>query len=115
MAVVTSRRWRKLALSTLAISAFLGCRADAVPVVVIEGRGFGHGVGMAQDGAYWLAQAGQSHTQILAHFYPGTKVAKRGGTIRVPLLSGTFTAVLPQGGRVGDEEVDVGRPDGQAT
>ena len=55
---------------------------------------------MSQDGAYWLAQAGQSDIQILAHFYPGTKLAKRGGTVRVPVFSGGFSFVLPQGGVV---------------
>src|SRR5881398_2831860 len=37
----------------------LGRTANAaVPVLVIDGKGFGHGVGMAQDGAYWMARSG---------------------------------------------------------
>lgn len=82
--------------------------AGAVPVTVIDGRGWGHGVGMSQDGAYWLAQAGRSHMQILSHFYPGTKIAKRGGTVRVPVFSGGFSVVLPQGGTIGGESVPAG-------
>ncbi|MEL7409183.1 MAG: SpoIID/LytB domain-containing protein [Cyanobacteria bacterium J06558_2] len=33
----------------------------------IKGRGFGHGVGLSQWGAYYLAQQGISYQQILAH------------------------------------------------
>ena len=36
------------------------------------GRGWGHGVGMCQNGAYGLAIGGASFTEILAHYYPGT-------------------------------------------
>lgn len=40
-----------------------------------DGRGWGHGVGMCQDGAVGRAKAGQSFRQILAAYYPGTSVA----------------------------------------
>ncbi len=38
--------------------------------------GKGHGVGMSQYGANDLAKAGQTYSQILAHFYPDTKLEK---------------------------------------
>ena len=44
------------------------------PVFVISGRGWGHGVGMAQWGAYGYAQHGSTFQQILAHYYPGTQL-----------------------------------------
>lgn len=45
----------------------------AVPdFFVVEGSGFGHGVGMAQYGAYEMSRRGYSTTQILAHYYRGT-------------------------------------------
>ena len=31
--------------------------AEPAPMLVIEGKGFGHGVGMPQDGAYAMAAA----------------------------------------------------------
>ncbi|HEX2274535.1 MAG TPA: hypothetical protein VHG90_11745, partial [Acidimicrobiales bacterium] len=37
--------------------------------VVIAGRGWGHGVGMAQDGAYWMGVAGAGTEDILRQFY----------------------------------------------
>jgi stage II sporulation protein D len=39
--------------------------------LVAEGRGFGHGVGMSQWGAYALALQGKSHEDILRHYYRG--------------------------------------------
>ena len=40
------------------------------------GRGFGHGVGMCQVGAYGLARAGLSYEKILKHFYTGVALTK---------------------------------------
>lgn len=40
-----------------------------------EGRGWGHGVGMSQWGAYYLAQHGINYQQILQHYYQGTTLA----------------------------------------
>ena len=78
-------------------------------VVVVEGRGFGHGVGMAQDGAYWMGKSGRSAAEILRLFYPGTMLAKRNGTVRVPLLAAREVTVLfPAGGSVGSLKVGVG-------
>jgi len=73
-------------------------------VVVIEGRGFGHGVGMAQDGALAMASAGASAASILNRFYPGTVVAKRSASVRVGVYDapGSVTVVLPAGGEVRD-------------
>ena len=77
----------------------------AVPVAVIEGKGFGHGVGMAQDGAFWMGRAGRSTPQILGHFYPGTGLGRGRGPVRVVVHSApTRDAVLafPNGGEVRD-------------
>ncbi|MCU0528140.1 MAG: SpoIID/LytB domain-containing protein [Cyanobium sp. Prado107] len=42
------------------------------PALLVVGRGFGHGVGMSQWGAYAMARQGQSHERILSHYYRGT-------------------------------------------
>ncbi len=55
--------------------------------IILDGKGFGHGVGMAQDGAYALGVAGKSTEEILATFYPGTAMGTAGGTIEVSLDS----------------------------
>jgi stage II sporulation protein D len=50
-------------------------RTQAVPLVVIEGCGRGHGVGLCQWGARGLALNGAGAAAILAHFFPGTAVS----------------------------------------
>jgi stage II sporulation protein D len=42
---------------------------------VFAGRGSGHGVGLCQDGAEARGQASQTAEQILAFYFPGTRVA----------------------------------------
>jgi stage II sporulation protein D len=50
--------------------------AAAATELVITGKGWGHGVGMSQWGAYGYAQHGWSWKRILGHYYAGTQVAK---------------------------------------
>ena len=45
------------------------------------GGGFGHGVGLSQYGSYNLAKLGWSATQILAFYYPQTKIKPLDDTI----------------------------------
>jgi SpoIID/LytB domain protein len=83
--------------------------ANANSTLIIDGRGFGHGVGMAQDGAYWLGRSGRSASQILQTFYPGTTLSNRGGSIRVPLAAaGSVTMAFPGGGNIGGTRVPAG-------
>ncbi len=42
--------------------------------VIIETKGFGHGVGMSQAGANGMAQAGYDHIEILSHYYTGAEI-----------------------------------------
>jgi peptidoglycan hydrolase-like amidase len=44
---------------------------------VFTGRGWGHGVGMCQIGAYGLAKEGYSYSAILQKYYTGIKLQKR--------------------------------------
>ncbi|HEX8361733.1 MAG TPA: hypothetical protein VF613_16570, partial [Longimicrobium sp.] len=44
--------------------------------VVIEGGGWGHGIGMCQVGAMGRARAGQDYRTILQAYYPGTEIRK---------------------------------------
>jgi len=41
---------------------------------VFEGVGWGHGVGMCQWGAYFMARQGKSCEEILAYYYPGAVI-----------------------------------------
>lgn len=44
--------------------------------VTLSGRGYGHGVGMPQWGAYNLAKLGKSAEEIALHYYNGLKLVK---------------------------------------
>src|SRR5436305_3674607 len=60
--------------------------AGSGALLVFNGHGWGHGVGMSQYGAYGYAQHGSTYDQILAHYYPGTSLgAAPAKTIRVLL------------------------------
>jgi SpoIID/LytB domain protein len=41
---------------------------------VFDGRGYGHGVGLCQAGAFARLQAGARLEQVLARYYPGTRL-----------------------------------------
>jgi stage II sporulation protein D len=52
---------------------------DAVVVgseVMLYGKGFGHGVGLCQEGAMQMAKKGYSFDQILQYYYPGARLTK---------------------------------------
>ena len=44
--------------------------------VLLKGKGFGHGVGLCQYGAYELAKRGYSYKQILSHYFPEHNLKK---------------------------------------
>jgi stage II sporulation protein D len=58
-----------------------------VITLAVRGRGWGHGVGMCQWGAYGFAQHGSTHAQILAHYYRGTELGKTTSTPERILLA----------------------------
>ena len=43
-------------------------------VAVLEGKGYGHGVGLCQWTALEMALDGKDYKEILAHFYPGAEI-----------------------------------------
>lgn len=74
-----SRR-RLVAAIVGAVVALLAPGSPAVAgddrVVTIKGRGWGHGIGMSQYGAYGRATHGASSTEILQHYYNGAEVSQ---------------------------------------
>jgi stage II sporulation protein D len=47
---------------------------DSQSLLFIEGTGFGHGVGMCQDGAFFLSESGMDYVRILKHYYQGVEI-----------------------------------------
>lgn len=43
---------------------------------ILSGHGWGHGAGLCQIGATVMAVEGMSYEQILAHYYPGTRLSR---------------------------------------
>ncbi|MEZ5076232.1 MAG: SpoIID/LytB domain-containing protein [Solirubrobacterales bacterium] len=78
-----------LGLLALLASLAIAPAASAQVNWVVNGRGFGHGVGMSAYGAYGFAKHGKSYRFILGHYYKGTRVATvtQGSQIRVLLGS----------------------------
>jgi stage II sporulation protein D len=65
----------RIALAT--VVAALALAAPASADYVIDGRGWGHGVGMSQYGAYGYAlNEGRDFRWILGHYYTGTTVGR---------------------------------------
>ncbi len=63
---------RALSESHLKSSAFeIEWKGDTC---ILRGKGWGHGVGLCQIGAAVMAEKGFSCAEILAHYYPGTKL-----------------------------------------
>jgi SpoIID/LytB domain protein len=102
---------RRSLLSGLALVAALSALAGprpataSVAVLVIDGKGWGHGVGMAQEGAFWMAAAGSTTEQILGQFYPGAGIGRGRGPVRVPVLDAgaapaSVVVALPNGGEL---------------
>ena len=54
---------------------------DGERMVRFLGRGWGHGVGLCQNGAYGLARAGQGFEQILGHYYTGIQFVRWSGKV----------------------------------
>jgi stage II sporulation protein D len=71
---MTSRKSLILAaLSALLVVPMGAAPAAATedPVWILEGAGWGHGVGMSQYGAYGMALDGATSAEIIDHFYSG--------------------------------------------
>jgi SpoIID/LytB domain protein len=65
----------------------------------LDGRGYGHGIGMSQYGAKGAAEAGLTWQQVMAFYYPGTAIGNNGNpTLRVRLGGVTHLAVVAQTG-----------------
>src|SRR3954447_10306681 len=65
---------RTALLTAAAVLLLLPATALGGSVFLVQGRGWGHGVGMSQWGAEGAARHGWDYKRILAHYYPGTKL-----------------------------------------
>lgn len=71
--------------------------ASAAPRLIVDGAGFGHGVGLSQYGAYGQATRGATYREILAHYYRGTELGAVSPRSTVRVLLPTSGAVTIRG------------------
>jgi len=67
---------RMLIGESFSVLSAKGKGAVPYPAFVFEGHGWGHGVGLSQNGAYNRARAGHGYKEILSFYYPGTELEK---------------------------------------
>jgi SpoIID/LytB domain protein len=109
------RQFPHMVRRTLSCVVFSACVLPAVAsvdsaaaagpaTIELEGRGYGHGVGLSQWGAYGYAvDYGWSAERILDHFYGGTVAATvppQPVTVRLLTLDGLQTAVVHDKGQL---------------
>jgi stage II sporulation protein D len=97
-------------LIALGLGALVVPSAAAAPDWVIKGRGFGHGAGMSQYGAYGYARHGKGYRFILGHYYRGTRVATVSPrTVRVLLYIGHSDVAFSGASSACGRNLDPGR------
>lgn len=72
----TSEGWSSLPSGFLTVED-AGVSESGVHSFKIYGGGYGHGVGMSQNGAQGMAKAGIGYEEILAFFYAGTELSEQ--------------------------------------
>lgn len=78
-----------LSMLAAALATTLLCAATAQAAdLVIAGGGYGHGIGMSQEGALGYAEHGFSYKAILAHYYTGTAIGTAPANAQVRVLIG---------------------------
>src|SRR3954471_10689076 len=96
-------------LAAATVLALLALAAPASADYVVDGRGWGHGVGMSQYGAYGYAlREGRDFRWILGHYYTGTNVGRVAPArlrvllrrTRTPKVCGASTLRAARGRRV---------------
>jgi stage II sporulation protein D len=60
---------------------------------IFRGSGFGHGLGLCQEGAHVMAARGGSYEKILEKYFPGT-VVKKAGQWKADILLSTLHVVV---------------------
>ena len=77
-------------LVILAALVSLPASAHAATTFIVDGRGWGHGIGMSQYGARGYAESGWRYERILKHYYRGTTLETiPARPVRVLLIDGT--------------------------
>jgi SpoIID/LytB domain protein len=98
---------RALGWNVLKSSRFEVSRAGSN--FVFRGRGFGHGLGLCQEGAHVMAARRMNYQRILEKYFPGTSILPRSGSFSLarPLKAG---AEQKKGPVVASATIEFGLP-----
>lgn len=77
---------------------------------VFKVYGWGHGVGMSQQGAIQMAKDGSSYKQILAHYYPGTTLKTDSNTPKTVIYGGEEIPIVKYLCGTTKREIGAGSP-----
>ena len=69
--------WAMLPSAFIAVDETARDKEKALRTFTIWGGGYGHGVGMSQNGAQEMARQGKAYREILCFFYDGVEVRER--------------------------------------
>ena len=100
---------RSLLLIALLVGLVVPANAPAQTQTrwVMDGAGWGHGIGMSQHGALGYAQHDWNYRQILGHYYSNTEIGSAGRrTIRVLLGDGRASVKFDGATRVNTKTLD---------
>jgi stage II sporulation protein D len=100
---------RRLLLLTALLTLSVPATADAATRWVVDGGGWGHGLGMSQYGAYGQAREGRGYRKILSHYYRNTTLGQASGTVRVLLLASVGSSTFGGANRVGSKRINPNR------
>ncbi len=81
---------KMLPSANLVFSLFRDPSGKHLTSIVVNGGGFGHGVGMSQLGASWMSKHGYPFQAIVQHYYKGVSL----GSIPVAVGAGSMQPVI---------------------
>ena len=76
-------KWKDVSISYAQIKSDFGLRSSLFSVVqkgrkvYLQGRGWGHGVGLCQEGAATMGKKGMNYQKILKHYYKGSRITTK--------------------------------------
>jgi stage II sporulation protein D len=68
--------WRRLVSPTRIFSTWFNIQDDGNSILITDGRGYGHGVGLCQWGAAYLAERGKTGEEIVRYYYPSAELTR---------------------------------------
>ncbi len=74
--VINGDYFRRIIGSSKFLSSKFGIELKNKNILLIEGIGYGHGVGMSQWGAFQMGKSGKNYKEILSFYYEKIKIKK---------------------------------------